>query len=634
MFTFSESDYKWCPQCAGSIRKDAKYCRFCRKPITNKLMKEVVFNPVMTIDSSSQWLPGFNNLVTKISSALRNRFELADIDFPPGAIGIPDGISPMEYRIQNRETQGCPHEPPEPHELGLIYDMLLSMQENGESLVELCDHPHLRLLELTPQEVTAEGELRKEEFEKNNPCLYCAEYIFPEDEECRFCGGTAEKPPRAHNRFENRQVDKQFLKDILVYESAVRTIAGTTSIAQEILDANGITKDTIEQEILRQRGSSAPLPMPRFYKRMSELNLTSIFSPESLSISSMVDLGSALDTKKVGRADEALIVYEHGIQRTEGKDDLMHERGRILEYLGLLYQRREDYVQYKKYHEMARECQMFGMPDDLKALMAGSDLANIQMLTDDFDDDPEKRLASLNQMVGDTSDLISKFVSHANETLPGLGDAMTAVGNVTDRHIQSSRLMLEAAIARNKGDFDEAERKYAEVLSLCGDSWRGTSDKSATLIALAEVKHLQGDNTTAEATLDEAMKCALDFAEAMPDFGDTFVWRCHLAFACFQRDTGKYVESEESFEKAVKMQQASVDEMMQRYGGEVEQYSSESFGIREQYAKLLRVLNRTEEADKMECEAERLKCEADQWNAKVKLHRATIADQLKGGQTD
>lgn len=634
MFTFPESEYKWCTQCAGNIRKDADYCRFCKKKITSKLMQEVVFMPFMTVDSVSLWLPRFNTLVTKIADDLRKRFEQADIDSPPGDFGVPEGLTPMEYRIQNRETQeSCLHEPPEPHELGLIYDMLLSMYEQGESLNELCDHPHLKLLEMTPQEVLAEAELRKEEREKNHKCEHCAEYIFPDDDECRFCSGRPGiAPKQAVDSFFNKTVDKHLLKDVILYEAAERTISGTTPIPQEILDANGITQENLDQEILRMRGSAAIKPMPRFAKRMFELGMNSsgFFSTESISISALVDLGSALDSKKVGRVDEALIVYEHGLKRTEGNDELTHERGRIYDYISFLYQGREDYVQYKKYHDLGQECKTFGMTDEMKELMDQSAMNNFDMLADDegSEMDPEKRLERLDRIIGKSSEFLTKMVSHASDALPGLGEAMAAVGNAVDDSMMSARKILEGEIAKNNGDLAEAEKKFAEALELCGTGI-GSSSRSSILLSLAEVKHLQGDDTTAEATLSEALNIANEYSEIMPEMGRLLVWKSHLAIAVFQSDTGKYIESEENFKLALKLQEESAEELMNKYGGNKEDYTGENANIMEPYAKLLRILNRNEEAEKLEIEAAEIRKEVEKVEAKRKEHKAKIVEQMK-----
>ncbi len=519
MFTFPATDYKWCSQCAGNIRVDASYCRFCKKPLKNKLLQDGGFKPFMTIDAVSQWMPQFNTVITKISDDLRIRFEQADIDDPAPEFGVPDGLTPQEYRIQNREGQSCLIGLPEPQELGLIYDMLLSLYAKGEPIREICDHPHFQLLEVTPQEVIAESELRKEEMAKNHKCVFCAEYIFPADDECRFCEGSVGKPPKSTDSFLEKSVDKQLLKDVILYETAQRIISDTTPMPKEILEANGISQDNVEQEILRLRGSSALPPLTRFCRRMQELgiNKEGFFTPDTLTISELVDLGSALDSKKNSRYDEALIVYEHALKRTEGDEERIHERGRILDYISFYYQRQEDYAQYKKYHDLAKECNEFGLPDDMKALMEMSDLESLDMLSDDdaFDEDPEKRLANLNKRTGQSAELMEKMITDASNAAPGLGEAFAAMGSAFDHRIEETRKTLEAEVAKKKGDYAEAEKKYAEALQFCG-SGIGSSSRSTILVSLAEIKHLQGDDTTAEATFSEALSSAIEYAEIMP----------------------------------------------------------------------------------------------------------------------
>jgi len=586
--------------------------------------------PVTTIDDVSRWLPSFNTLITKASGDLLNRVELADIDFAPGTVGVPEGVDAMEYRKQNRETEVCPHEPPEPHILGLIYDILLSLHENGESLFDICEYPQLKLLEMTPQEVIAESELRKAELEKNHKCKYCAEYIFNDDEDCRFCGGNVDKRPKTRLKYVNKDVDKQYLKDIIQYEAAERTINGTTPIPQEILDANGISKEALDQEILRQRGKPSALPMPRFYKRMHELELSSYWSPEALSVSRLVDLGSALDTKKDGRPDEAMIVYEHGLKRTEGNEDLMQERSRVLDYMGFLYQRKDDFVSYKKCHDMAQECKTFGMTDEMKEMILQSDLINMQMIAEPIlDEDPEKRLEQLNKMFGGKADLLDQMVTQMDSTVPGLGEVMAAIGDTLDGQMQSSRLALEAAVAQKKGDLETAESKYRSALQLSGDDWIGAGVRINLTLSLAEIKHLQGDDPDAEVLLKEALKCATDYCEAMPEFGDTYLWQVYNATACYKRDTGKAEESEENFIRTLELHEASSLDMLQRYGGEKADYSGQTAQIKRDYAKLLRNLKRNEEAEKHETEAAELQKEADEQAAKSKAHREKYSQHMR-----
>ncbi len=631
MFTFPESEYQWCPQCAGNIRKDADYCRYCRKAISNRMLKKAVARSVHTIDEVSCWLPSFNTLITKLTPEFLERFEQADKDYPPGTIGLPDGADPAQTRRANRETGFCSFDKPEPHVIGLLYDILLSLHENGESIAELCQYKHLQLLELTPQEVAAEIELRKEEFQRNYQCKYCREYIFPDGDDCRFCGGNEDNKPKAIIRPLHKPIDTTLLKDVLVYESARRKMNELDPIPDDILAASGITADAVDQEIFRQRSSNALKPMPRFYKRMVELNIASYVSPEARSINALVELGSALDTKKQERLAEALIVYEHALQRTENNVELIHERGSVLFYLALLYQRKEDMQQYKHYHDMAQECKTYGMPDEMKELLKQTDVQSLKSLVaHDFDDsDPEKRLAEMEKMLTGHTELMEQMVAQMESAVPGLGEMMAGIGNILDSTAQTSRLKLEAEIAHNKGNLDEAFEIYNKLLAHTSESISPLHGTPNILCSLAEIKFQQGDHVAAENFFKEAMSQSNELREASEDIGRIAVINANFNYGRMLRDIGRLPEAEEKLLTAIKLQAENRDEMIARYNSERTDFSGHTAAYNTEYIKLLRLMNRNDEADKLEAETVQLQKEAEEANENYKKHREKYSQQMR-----
>ncbi len=112
------------------------------------------------------------------------------------------------------------------------------------------------------------------------------------------------------------------------------------------------------------------------------------------------------------------------------------------------------------------------------------------------------------------------------------------------------------------------------------------------------------------------------------------IWKCHLAIAVFQRDLERYIESENSFKLALQLQEKFVIDMMERYGGDRDEYSDEDANIKEPYAKLLRLLNRNDEAEILEREVEQLRRETEQITQKRKEHRAKIAEQMLGDRDE
>lgn len=626
MFSFPDSEYKWCPQCAGNIRREAQFCRFCKNAIENKLLKERLAEPACILNDVAQWLPSFNSLVMKCSDEFQARFRKADEDLPAGKVGVPHGVDPEEYRRQNREIPECPNQPPEPQVAGLLLDILMSIYECGESLAPICDFPKLQLIEVTPQEVIAECELRKEEMQKGSKCQYCAEYKFPEDDECRFCEGTRDKRPIPTRSFPEKPVDRLLLKDVLLYEAAWSTICGVDPPFKEILERNGIDQESIDREILRQRSPNATLPMTRFCKRIVELGLTSYFTPESMSVSALVDLGSALDNKKLGRADEALIVYNHALKRTDENEELMYDRGHVLTYIALLYQGKEDYENYRKFNEMAEQCRTYGMSDEMKALMSDT---RQRMLQDfEFDADPEKRLAQLMDGLGITDESMKEFNEQIDATIPGFGELFSGLSDKLSDQMHSTRLNLEGQVAEKNSDYALAESKYLEALAGCSNNWMGGGQRPLLLCSLARVKHLQGDNEAAEAFLKESLQCAEEYVEARPEFGRHYLWSVYAAYAWFLCAVGRYEQSENYFKNALQVQKENIEELLERYGGDSAQYSRQTADIKKDYAKLLRAAGRDDEASALDQEVTQLEREAEAAESKAKERRLNFKKEV------
>lgn len=619
MYTFAETEYQWCPQCGGNIRQQATYCRYCRKKIENRLNRRVSRPPFVNLRNLKEWLPNLADLRKSCAAEFCGRMERAEAEAPT-PVEDPPGLFPDREHL-------CPHEPPEQEVTGLLHDILLSLYENGAPVADICDEPRLKLLEITPQEIAAEHELRKDEMQKGHRCRHCQEFIMANNEECRFCEGSEVKtPPQKISTFLEKEIDASLLKDVILYESAWRSLNEEDAFPQEILDVNACKQEQVEQEILRQRAGSFELPTPRFCRRMVELNLVSYWSPEQLCVMALADLGSALDTKKAGRSDEALIVYEHAMRRTEGKDELMQERGNVLTKLSTMYLRKDDDARYKLYSSMANECHKFGMSDDMKAMMDKSheNMQNIFKGTDLLNMDAEQRLASLDEELNSTS-MMSDLFAGMEETIPGLGEMFASLSSGLEQMMQSTRLSLEAEVAQKNGDLELAESKYIEALSKTDeDRISGVSIKISILCSLGELKHLQGDDGKSESLLKEAFECATEYAEAEPSIGNSSLLPVLVSLASFMKDVGRHEESEQHFKSALKLQRDTASEYIEKYSGNAADYCGQEADIKEKYAELLRVLKRDEEAAQLEAETNELKKAAETRQAELKARRAKL----------
>ncbi len=619
MYTFSEAEYKWCPQCAGNIRLEAAYCRFCHKPIENRLLKTVSLPPFVTVRSIREWLPNFAELKTKLPVEFLNRLETAAAAAPKQ---IGESIEDMRRKPGGENI--CPHEPPEANVVAILTDLFLALYAHGESINQYCDYPQMKVLEITPQEIAAELELRNAEYEKGHRCSYCREFILENNEECRFCEGADGKIPVAVENTWEKPVNPHLLKDVLVYEAAWRKIHDEDAVPTEILASNSCSEKEIEQEILRQRNGSSELPMTRFTRRMIDLGLATYFSYEQLSMMALSELGSALDSKKVDRSDEALIVYEHALRRTEGNDELMSQRASILTNLSTFYSQKKDDSKSKLYRSMAHECSKFGMNDEMKAMMDKSNESLENMFKGDslFDMDPEKRLAALEKDAGAGFGGLGDMAGKIEALIPGMGDFFASLTEGIQGTVNLSRLMLQAQVAEKNGNLQEAESKYNQALPLADqDRITGTTSKIAIMNSLAEIKKKSGDMPAAEKLLNEAMEYSKEYAEAHPSLGKTALLQTLANHASYLRDVGKYEESELEFQQALKVHEEVSSAFIKEYGGDPADYASQEAEIKEKYLLLLKAQKRDQDANRVEAEVAQLRKTAEAREAERKERR-------------
>jgi len=620
MHKFAETEYKWCPQCAGNIRESATYCRFCHKPLSNRLMQRVSIPPFVIVRSISEWLPNFSEVKAKLPPEFLHRIEMAASEKP----AVQVGESMEEMRRHPGGESLCVHEAPDSNVYALLMDLLLALHSKGESIVDVCDQPQMKLLEITPQEVLAEFELRQSEMEKGHQCIYCQEFIIGDDE-CRFCGGTLECKPKAVEHSWYKPVDPILLREVILYEAGWRFINQEEAIPAEILEVNSITQKDVDRQALSISCGESELPMARFTRRMIDLKLSSYFTPEHITINDLADLGAALDRKNEDRSDESLIVLEHALRRTEGNDAMMQERSNVLSKLASHYLQKKDDPKYELYNSMAHECSKFGMTAEMQAMMDKSheSLKNIFKNEKKLETDPEKRLASLDTDFGMGLDGMDEMLAQLEGTLPGLGELFSGLQSSMEATMKSTRLTLEAQVAENSGDLATAEAKYREALSINEkDDLTGSMTKLSTMCSLAKVKQLQGDNDAAESLLKEALFLASELVEAQPLLGGGSLYPALTSYACFLRDVGRFAESEEKFQRALQAEEESSSAWLKEYGGSTGDYCAQRADIKEKYAQLLRAMKRDDEAEKLEAEIVSLKKEAEERQAELQARRA------------
>ncbi len=609
-YAFSETEYKWCPQCGGNIRREAYYCRYCRKPIENRLLKQVAVPPYTAIERASEWLPHL--LVVKDRCHPDFTVRLRQTSPTTMAERIAQQLA---AESNSGEQTLCPHALPEPQTAGLLMDILLSLYEQGESLPELCEEPRLKLLELTPQEVVAENDLRVTEQESGSQCRYCGEFILPASEECRFCQGSEAQAPQPILEPVEKKIDTALLKAVLFYEYAWRKLHKEDNPLEQLFDESTLNSEELAAELARQRAGVYDMPTSRFCRRLFQLNLASYYSKERLSLMEIADLGSSLESKKVAKNTEAQIVLEHALRRTEGKDELMMERSTILNYLCLLFYNKDE-TKHNLYKAMARSCEIFGMDEQTGALTEYS-YQMLDALAKDsrlLEGHPEYHLDQLEAMLSqDPTNPSGNFIGKLAAVLPEGNAFFNAIKSSLSNIVSSSRLSVEAHTAMENEDFETAESKLREALKLeSEDSVTAGSNRLTILLDLAQVKRKTNDADSAESILQEGMKLATELEEVNPVLFRFLLSKTRQSLADFLKAAGRYEEAEREFQAIFKLQEEIMAESARRYGTTSEDWVRKQIENLEKYAQLLTVMKREADLQNIESQILRLKHEGKQ----------------------
>lgn len=236
MFEFDKNTYQWCSNCDGNVRRNAHYCRYCRKAIGCKLLKpNTSESATYLVSSTAYWLPEFDLILKNISPAFRARIEEADLNAK--RVDLKSTVSQQDYMTAERNAGLCPPLPPLPNESGLLIDLMLSLHAQNFPSAPLCEDPRLQLLGVTPGLIESEAELRALEYKTGEPCKYCAEYILGGENACRFCEGSPQKPPnfREVDMTGLSRYDESLLRRVLVYEAAQGILEGKPAIDEPSL---------------------------------------------------------------------------------------------------------------------------------------------------------------------------------------------------------------------------------------------------------------------------------------------------------------------------------------------------------------------------------------------------------------
>jgi tetratricopeptide (TPR) repeat protein len=623
MFTFSDQEYRWCPECRGNVRKDAYCCKFCHARIGSKLLQEKQpKNVAGFITEAARWLPSFTALVELLPQGLRARIDEADKNTPAVPyVGTSQEVDPEEYRKRMRDAEICAPNPPTAPMMGFVWDVLISLNAEGRSLTAICGDPRLQLLEINPGEIIAESELRAQEIMSGNKCKHCAECIQASDEPCRFCGGTAENPPVSKDAMkillsDISRFDESLLRNVLLWEAATRRINVEAPLEDEILSRHRITPDEIDRQILILKKKPDLMPSSRWRQRMTDLGITPGYYDSQFGhdfdhyvLEDLSMLGDALtpnhNHRECASAEEALIVFEHALNRWQNNRHFAQQKHRLLNGKSMVYLHFKDNEKYDSLRRESEKSLLESVPESMRDMMT----KNIDAIKNPRNkalrsEDPEQRLQALEDMEKELLESQSQRLNQINQALPGLGDALKGVSGITGTIMKISKHTLKGQSALKKNDPDTACSEFESAIALLGDSAFDVGRRVNLYLELANAQLAKGDKKAAGECFDKAFSDAANILEAEDDA--TPSWQAHHRFACFLRDTGECTSAEEHFNKASSFYSQTMDRMAEK-GWLPATASRVSWHMREDYLKLLQLMGRDTEAKLVEEEIAALK---------------------------
>ncbi len=649
MFSFGADEYRWCCKCAGNIRKDAYYCRFCHVPVGSKLLKDE--EPVYVsslITATARWLSRFDDVFGHLPQPFQERIIAADKKTPGSTVGLKPGVDQETHRRRERNCDKCPPNQPSPMVLGLVTDALISVHANGFSLLSTCSDPRLQLLEINPGEVAAEFELRQEEFAGANRCAYCAEYIMSVDLRCRFCDGQEGAPPRELNsvlmQFEVERYDESLLRAIISWECAKRRLEGEPPVEQKHLQKYKITENQIDQQVLMLRKEPNYLPHSRWRQRMLHLGITPGYFEETWAIKSsqaydldyfmlqdIQQLGSALTPSFRANAcadhDEAMVVFDHLFARWQSNPHFEKQKFSFLNSQAMVYLAAGN---DDRYNELTKEAEA----EMMKGLPPGSPLSSLRDISKNSsllkfsaelqDSDPEKRLEAFEKMDVESAKQLSSLREAMSGLLPGLAEAFGPIEQSTNKSKLLTILTLKAQCAEKKGDHRAAAEFYETALTqLAAGPSVVVHQKSHILASLAQVQFRLGEVTLADETFKNAIADAEDNFEA--NLESWPLVEVHHKYACHLEETNRYEESKNHFEQAISFKNHSEQRLVDKGYLKEEDRGEGLAKLKEDYARLLHLVEQHDEAAAIEEEV----CSLKEKDKQRKQRRAAAAEKRK-----
>lgn len=607
-FEFSELTHKWCGICAGNIRKDASHCRFCHMHTGGQFRADNdAADAALLIDSVAVWLPDFNSLVLRCPVALQERFRIADLTYVQS---FPESDrDQIAGKFSNRSSAYCGDFPPDPKQIGLLYDILLGLNECGENIERLTSTPKLVLLEITAADVLREAELRLAEQSANYQCKFCMEHIFLDSEQCRFCGSNGQVPPAVVSVFD-REPDIDFLKSILIWEAARRQSESEPPLAANILECYEIDSTKIAFEVERQHANPIDLPLMKWRKRILELQLKTTRPMEDLEMYDLLNLGLACRSKD----QEAEVIYNHGLRRVNSYANPAFAKQLMLDGLEQVYFSRKDYEAHHRIKEEVRQLRLANVPEHMRQTLIDSEKdtqAMLERVTGPGPVDPRQHLADREASLLRFKERQEKLIEKASspEIRRQMEKQLSNLNRALGSGLVIAKTVQDAIEAKEASEFKKAKVLLEDALGKLGKDWMDLNKRITILTLLAEVQMSLGQEGLAESLHQQSIAVGGELRRFNDSIGLSAIKQSCLAYAKFLSTIKRYEESEKQLMKSLECARSLEDSFQKEFKNAKTRPIVAS--VLEELAKLLRLTDRLPQAEEMERQVEEMKIQTE-----------------------
>jgi len=495
--------YKWCILCGACIKEFAKRCRICRA--TSADISTTSPRGAANCADATRWLPEFPQLIDLLPDGqLKQLLIAAILQQTQEMLSQPAIDALIGYQL-----------PPEKRAVEML--KLIILQTASTPLwSKLEDHPRVHLLDLTHEWINHERTLCEREAATGNRCPFCAEFVLPQSDCCRYCG-TAPTGAFARADELKPEVDERFLRLMVLHIAAsARLESLSVPLLDEAIASNGISESEIALELGRLSSSFCPsyeqeLPFTTWENKLlaaEQVHHRTQFG----AVRNMVELAKACRLHQ--RFDEA-----HALLKFVSSVIFRQETDQFLRDFMLAEWSREQAILTRV--SPPSDTGETGGPLEAAANLAdtlnqtamdmlAAGVTNVDLMNQLMKGTEEERISAIDTLKNGmkaAADAINKMLSESEnrEGASKLKEIMESAAEALD----ATSLSVKARGAFSRGDYATAEQLARRALSsLVGDTSVVVHQRAIQLCFLAEIYTEQNKTDEAVPLLEDAVEAA------------------------------------------------------------------------------------------------------------------------------